>query len=542
MFKMHRFFLSVGLISSLMAIAILSACDSSGASPREQELQATVVALQTQAAMRQDNPTSTPVVPTTSPPTSEATQQAEIPTLIPVPTLAPTTTPAPAPPGGAAATPRTVATVTSIARVSASATIFPGGSSQENTESAHPYASKFDDTWLLSNPDGQAGATRVQFSRIELEQNVDWLVIMDGKDAEMQRITGSFPDGLQTELVPGNLVKLRLITDGSVQKWGFAVSRLESLPYTTLAYSPHSYPHKADLSWQFSNTDPQAQGTRLHFSRVDLEENVDWLVITDLKGESYQWITGHHKDGLWTLGVPGNGVGIKLISDGSVSDWGFNLDNLESAPPEVGQARPELKESLAESKHPYQSETKVWTLVNTNAQAAFSKVHFTRLDINGGSLTLLDGNDNRVQTFGDGRRTEFWSDDVPGRVVKIQLAGSPYSSDWGFRIDQLATGTAKDSLAESKHTYDSETKEWTLVNPNAKATFTKVHFTRLDMNGGSLTLLDGNDNQVQSFGDGRRSSFWSDVVPGRVVKIRLAGSPYSSDWGFRIDQLADGEP
>jgi hypothetical protein len=269
---------------------------------------------------------------------------------------------------------------------------------------------------------------------------------------------------------------------------------------------------------------------------------VDWLVIMNLKEEPYQWITGHHAEGLWTIGVPGDGVAIKLISDGSASDWGFNLDNLESAPPEVGQTRPELKESLAESKHPYERETRIWTLVNSNPQAAFSKVHFTRLDINGGSLTLLDGNDNRVQTFGDGRRTEFWSDDVPGRVVKVQLEGSPYSSDWGFRIDQLATGSPKASLAESKHYYDRETEDWTLVNPNAKATFTKVHFTRLDINGGSLTLLDGNDNQVQAFGDGRRTDFWSDVVPGRVVKIRLAGSPYSSDWGFRIDQLADGEP
>ncbi len=201
MCKIHRFFLSIAFVTTLMAVVILSACDSFGASPREQELQATVIALQTQAAIRLDNPTSTPIVPTTSPPTSEATQQAEVPTLIPVPTLALTTTPAPAPPGGAATTPRTVATVTTIARVSASATIFPGGSSLENTESSHPYASKFDDTWLLSNPDGQAGATRVQFSRIELEQDVDWLIIMDGKDAEMQRITGSFPEGLQTELV-----------------------------------------------------------------------------------------------------------------------------------------------------------------------------------------------------------------------------------------------------------------------------------------------------------------------------------------------------
>ncbi|MCS6842960.1 MAG: hypothetical protein NZ528_01350, partial [Caldilineales bacterium] len=239
-------------------------------------------------------------------------------------------------------------------------------------ESEHPYANNGDEVWLVSNPDADAGATRLRFARLDLEEGVDWLLVLDAYDNEMQRLTGKQPDNLWSEPVPGTLVKLRLVSDGSVRRWGFAVDALASVPYTTLAYSPHPYPHNSSLEWRFNNLDPNATGTRLHFSRVELEENVDWLVIMDLAETPYQWITGSHPKGLWTVGVPGNGVIVRLISDGSVNRWGFNLDVLETAKPGKAEPRPEPEKALAESKHPYELGKQLdWTLVNPNPSAAF---------------------------------------------------------------------------------------------------------------------------------------------------------------------------
>jgi len=67
-------------------------------------------------------------------------------------------------------------------------------------------------------------------------------------------------------------------------------------------------------------------------------------------------------------------------------------------------------------------------LVNPNPAAAFTKVHFARLELGGkDSLVLYDGNGNRVQTFGEKTRlANFWSDDVPGRVVKVELNADGY--------------------------------------------------------------------------------------------------------------------
>jgi hypothetical protein len=414
-------------------------------------------------------------------------------------------------------------------------------------ESAHPVANNFDDLWLISNPDPTAGATRIRLARLSLEKEADWLIVLDAQDNEFQRLTGEYPNELWTVPVPGNLVKLRLVTDGSVRSWGFIADAVESVPYTTLAYSPHPYPNNATLEWRLNNLDPNAKGTRLRFSRVELEPNADWLVIMDLEETPYQWITGDHPNGLWTIGVPGNGVIVRLLTDSSVQKWGFNLEKLESAPPERPQPRPEVELPLAESEHPYKPNTQLeFKLVNPNPAAAFTKVHFARLDLQSGdNLILMDGNNNRIQTFGEHTHLrDFWSDDIPGRVVKVQLNTGRYDEDWGFRIDRLADGEAQAALAESPHFYyPNWSNTWTLVNPNPAAAFTKVHFTRLDLQSGdNLILMDGNNNRIQTFGEHTHlRDFWSDDIPGRVVKVQLNTGRYDEDWGFRIDRLADGE-
>ncbi len=346
---------------------------------------------------------------------------AATPTAMPSPTPTPTRQSTPTPPGPATALMPTV-------------------------ESEHPYPNGTDESWLISNPDARAQATSLYFSRLELEDGVDWLIIMDAFDVEIQRLTGAYPNGVWSDPVPGNLLKIRLISDGSVRRWGFVADAVASAPFASLAYSPHPYPNNANLRWTFNNLDINAKGTRLHFSRLELEENVDWLVIMDITETPYHWITGHHPDGLWTEGVPGTGVIVRLISDGSVRGWGFNIDAMASTTPTEATPRVEPEKALAESKHPYEPNTALtWTLVNPNPAAAFSKVHFTRLDLSDDdSLVLADGNGNRIQAFGENwHGRDFWSDDIPGRVVKVQLNASRYYEDWGFRIDDIAPKAAE---------------------------------------------------------------------------------------------------
>jgi hypothetical protein len=124
--------------------------------------------------------------------------------------------------------------------------------------------------------------------------------------------------------------------------------------------------------------------------------------------------------------------------------------------------------------------------------------------------------------------------------VKIRLKADRWDSAWGFRVDQIVNGEERPSLAESTHPYSNQfSHTWTLVNPNPAAAFSKVHFTRLNLNrGDSLVLFDGDDNRMQVFKENTKKwDFWSQDIPGRVVKIRLKTDRWDNAWGFRIDEI-----
>lgn len=94
-------------------------------------------------------------------------------------------------------------------------------------QSPHPYSNNYNNTWTLTNPDGNAASTKLHFSRIEVENNYDYIIIRDGNGVERQRFTGTRNDAWTVD-VPGRVVKVQLVTDYSVTRWGFCVNRIET--------------------------------------------------------------------------------------------------------------------------------------------------------------------------------------------------------------------------------------------------------------------------------------------------------------------------
>ncbi|MFQ5611372.1 MAG: NBR1-Ig-like domain-containing protein [Anaerolineae bacterium] len=102
-------------------------------------------------------------------------------------------------------------------------------------ESPHPYQNNMDQTWIVNNPDANAQSTRVHFSQIEVETNFDYIILKDETGQEYQRITGSYPSGLWSDPIPGNVVQVQLDTDFIVTGWGFCLDQVESV---NLIYLP----------------------------------------------------------------------------------------------------------------------------------------------------------------------------------------------------------------------------------------------------------------------------------------------------------------
>ena len=103
---------------------------------------------------------------------------------------------------------------------------------------------------------------------------------------------------------------------------------------TAMIESPHPYPNNYDNAW--SITEPGAGQIRVHFSQIDTEDNWDYVYIYD---DNYNLITTPNPahSVIYTPWVDGDTIRIGLVSDSSITDYGFTIDDTEvqEAPPPV---------------------------------------------------------------------------------------------------------------------------------------------------------------------------------------------------------------
>jgi subtilisin family serine protease len=90
-------------------------------------------------------------------------------------------------------------------------------------DSDHPYSNYEDLTWVITQP----GFTNiaVHFSKIDVESGWDSLYIRDSSDNIVKTYSGYFED-VWSPSVPGDTIKINLVTDNIVTKWGFSVDAI----------------------------------------------------------------------------------------------------------------------------------------------------------------------------------------------------------------------------------------------------------------------------------------------------------------------------
>ena len=99
-----------------------------------------------------------------------------------------------------------------------------------------------------------------------------------------------------------------------------------------LAESPHPYPNNYDQTWTISEAG--AGKIKVHFTQLDVESNWDYVYIYDENNNLITTYTGSYRD-LWTDWVTGDTIKVRLVSDYSVTAYGFTIDSKETgaAPP-----------------------------------------------------------------------------------------------------------------------------------------------------------------------------------------------------------------
>ena len=87
--------------------------------------------------------------------------------------------------------------------------------------------------------------------------------------------------------------------------------------------SAHPYSDSTTLTWNI--TRPGFTNIAVHFERLEVETGWDYLYIKYPNGTVVQTFTGNYTD-LWTVSIPGNSINITLVTDESVTEWGFRVD------------------------------------------------------------------------------------------------------------------------------------------------------------------------------------------------------------------------
>ncbi|MCD6514144.1 MAG: hypothetical protein J7L07_04395 [Candidatus Odinarchaeota archaeon] len=116
------------------------------------------------------------------------------------------------------------------------------------------------------------------------------------------------------------------------------VSRLVTYDYNVLyfsspyfAESPHPYSNNMNQTYTIHVNG--AVALTLHFEKIDVEENFDYVRVYDGQWNLIAEYTGYYED-VWTPKIIGNVAYIELCTDSSVTAWGFVVDYLiYSKPP-----------------------------------------------------------------------------------------------------------------------------------------------------------------------------------------------------------------
>ncbi len=118
----------------------------------------------------------------------------------------------------------------------------------------------------------------------------------------------------------------------------YDLTMTSTISRTCLVQSQHPYSSNLDQTWVITNSDSSAVSSEVHFSRMELESDYDFLSLVDSQNNVVQRLTGT-AGGFWSEPVPGQVVRLHMTSDDSVVGWGFCVDAIKTAGPAPTQNR-----------------------------------------------------------------------------------------------------------------------------------------------------------------------------------------------------------
>jgi hypothetical protein len=189
--------------------------------------------------------------------------------------------------------------------------------------------------------------------------------------------------------------------------------------------SAHPYSNNFDYTWTINQ--PGATEMRCHFTRIETERRYDYLYIYDGDWNRIYSLTGTYSSGGTTQWIDGDTIYVRLVTDYSVTKWGFKIDwyeyeggTADTTPPSVSITNP------------------------SNGATVSGTVSFT-----------ASASDNVGVT-----KVEFYVDNV----LKYTDTGSPYSWSWDTTGYSDGTHSLKAIAYDAAGNTDTDTISVTVDN------------------------------------------------------------------------------
>lgn len=278
--------------------------------------------------------------------------------------------------------------------------------------------------------------------------------------------------------------------------------------------SDHPYAENTDVTYTIT-AHPSATRIRVHFDEVELQNGYDYVYIEDADGNMVDALTGIHSD-KWSAWVNGNVAKVHLVSDQSMTYYGFHVDGYETdvitQGPMAGvtvRAEPGGAAGITQADGTYAIEGLepiAYTLTPELPHWSFSPARLP--------VTVQPGETSSSQSF-----QAF----PPGTISGVVSAGT--SQEYAYPY-------------ESEHPYPDLTVTVETIT-HTGASRMRVHFTDIEMEPGFdfVEILDTADNIIDTF-TGTYSDVWSSWVTGDTLKVRMQSDEGFSLYGFSVDKYA----
>lgn len=301
--------------------------------------------------------------------------------------------------------------------------------------------------------------------------------------------------------------------------------------------SPHPYANNMDQTYYVYGP-PENNWMCIHFSQINTESGYDYVYVYDNDGTLLNTYSGSY-GGTWSNWGDGPTFRIRFVSDGSITDYGFDVDYIQVGGPC----------SYENSQHPYAPNTdeSIDMYGPTNDYLGELCFYYDSIhtEPNYDSVYCYDLNNSTVLNTWSGQYDNQWSDwstynnSYTTRPHERSRLKSDYSIQYyGWLVDYYNFFRAH--RVESAHNYPNNANQtYYVYGPQDQGPIQmRVHFAKLNTESGYdyVRVYDAGGNLINSYSGDQGTNFWSNWGQGNYIRVVLTSDGSIQRWGFKIDQ------